>query len=60
MGAESAIYMEVHMTEHERLIREADDLSAEMEKEIKEILEEYEEAKALLRIFSMEGSNNHS
>lgn len=48
------------MTEHERLIREADDLSAEMEKEIQKVLEEYDNAAALLRIISMEESNNHS
>ena len=48
------------MTEHERLIREADDLSAEMEKEIQEMLEEYEDAAALLRVFSIDESNNHT
>ena len=48
------------MTEHERLIREADDLSAEMENEIQEVLEEYDNAAALLRIFSLDGSNNRT
>ncbi len=48
------------MTEHERLIREADDLAAEMEKEIQEVLEEYEDAATLLRVFSIDESNNHT
>lgn len=48
------------MTEHEILIREADDLSAEMEKEIQEVLEEYEDAAALLRIFFMDKINNRT
>ena len=48
------------MSEHERLIREAYDLAAEMEKEIQEVLEEYEDVAALLRIFSVDKSNNHT